>query len=426
MTTLAPAVLDVARDPGRLPDPVADRPRRPPPGLPGLGGDRAAAAAGAGRRAGVPGAAQRGRAPRRAPARRGGHRRVRVGARPDRGVRRGGPERGGVHQERHRGDQPRRLRVLERVDPHRPGPRVGAVRARARRRDRRHRAGAPREPRALAGAVPAHRRGPALVPRDRRRAARPRLARAVAAHEDRGVRAPVQRARHGPAGRGAGVAGPRGRGADRARRLPVGAAPAGEPHRAGCRLRRLLGPQDARPVRGGRAVGPGRAARGDAAVPHRRFHDRAGADGGVDLRPAAAAVRGGRADDVAGRRPRGGRRLPHRHRDGRRGGARAGADGRGARRAALRARRAARRSGEPGVPRRGGVVRRRRRARPRRRAGARRPRGGRAGGAPLRVAAASPVRGGRHGPRHLRACTTRRRRWPRWWTACTRPASSSG
>jgi cysteine desulfurase/selenocysteine lyase len=48
----------------------------------------------------------------------------------------------------------------------------------------------------------------------------------------------------------------------------------------------------------------------------------------VDLRPAAAAVRGRRADDVAGRRPRRGRRLPQRHRDGRRGRARAGADGR--------------------------------------------------------------------------------------------------
>ena len=56
-------------------------------------------------------AAQRRGAPRRAPARRGGHRRLRVGPRADRGVRRGRPERGGVHQERHRGDQPRRVRV---------------------------------------------------------------------------------------------------------------------------------------------------------------------------------------------------------------------------------------------------------------------------------------------------------------------------
>ena len=51
--------------------------------------------------------------------------------------------------------------------------RRAAVRARPRRRDRRHRDGAPREPRAVAGAVPAHRRHAALVPRHRRRPARP-------------------------------------------------------------------------------------------------------------------------------------------------------------------------------------------------------------------------------------------------------------
>ena len=79
----------------------------------------------------------------------------------------------------------------------------------------------------------------------------------------------TQRAGHRAAGRGAGGAGPGRRGADGARRLPVGAAPAGEPHRAGRRLRGVLRAQDARPVRGRRAVGAGRAARGDAAVPHR-------------------------------------------------------------------------------------------------------------------------------------------------------------
>ena len=46
-----------------------------------------------------------------APARRGGHRRLRVGPRADRRVRRRRSRRGGVHQERHRGDQPRRLRA---------------------------------------------------------------------------------------------------------------------------------------------------------------------------------------------------------------------------------------------------------------------------------------------------------------------------
>ena len=263
----------------------------------------AAAAAGARRRAGVPGAAQRGRAPRRAPARRGGHRRLRVGARADRGVRRGGPERGGVHQERHRGDQPRRLRVRQRLDPHGAGP--GDARFALEPGDEI----VVTELEHHANLVPwqelCRRTGAVLrwyrVDDDGRLdldslelSARTKVV--AFAHQS-------QRARHRAAGRGAGAAGPRGRGADRARRLPVGAAPAGEPHRAGRRLRGVLRAQDARPVRGGRAVGPRRAARGDAAVPHRRLHDRAGADGGVDLRPAAAAVRGGRADDVAGGRP---------------------------------------------------------------------------------------------------------------------------
>ena len=115
------------------------------------------------------------------------------------------PRRGGVHQERHRGRQPRRLRVQQRGRVRRRG---GAVRARAGRRDRRHRAGAPRQPRAVAGAVPPHRGHAALVLRHRRGPGRPRLDRAHRAHQDRGVRPPVQRARHGAAG---GRAGARGR-----------------------------------------------------------------------------------------------------------------------------------------------------------------------------------------------------------------------
>ena len=84
-----------------------------------------------------------------------------VGARPDEVV---------FTKNATEGDQPRRLRVLatRRSAPRWPG--VGAVRARARRRDRRHRDGAPRQPRAVAGAVPAHRGDAALVPRHRRRA----------------------------------------------------------------------------------------------------------------------------------------------------------------------------------------------------------------------------------------------------------------
>ena len=100
--------------PGRLPDPVAHRARRASAGLPRLGGDLAQAAPGARRRARLLRAAQRRRAPGRAPARRGGHRRLRVRPRHDRrfiGARR---RRGRLHQERHRGDQPRRLRVHQR------------------------------------------------------------------------------------------------------------------------------------------------------------------------------------------------------------------------------------------------------------------------------------------------------------------------
>ena len=90
-------------DPGGLPDPVAHRPGREAVRVPGFRGDLAAPAPGHRRRAGVPGAAQRRRPPRRAPARRGGHRRLRVGPRADRRVRRRRPRRGRVHQERHRG-----------------------------------------------------------------------------------------------------------------------------------------------------------------------------------------------------------------------------------------------------------------------------------------------------------------------------------
>ncbi len=90
MTTVSPALstLDVAKV--RADFPILSRTVRdgPAAGLPRLRRHLAAPAPGARRRAGVPGAAQRRRAPRRAPARRGGHRRLRVGAGPDRRVRR--------------------------------------------------------------------------------------------------------------------------------------------------------------------------------------------------------------------------------------------------------------------------------------------------------------------------------------------------
>ncbi len=62
---------------------------------------------------------------------------------------------------------------------------------------------------------------------------------------------------------------------------------------AGGRLRRLLRPQDAGSDGDRGAVGPARAACGDAPVHHRRLHDRDRADGGLDVGAAPAAVRGG-------------------------------------------------------------------------------------------------------------------------------------
>ncbi len=79
----------------------------------------------------------------------------------------------------------------------------------------------------------------------------------------------------------------------------------------------------------------------------------------------------------------------------------------------------------PGRPRFAGQLRRRRHPRPRRRPGPRRRRRRRAGGTPLRVAAAPPVRhrGDRAGI--VRACTTPSTRWTGWSPACSGPSSSS-
>ena len=66
----------------------------------------------------------------------------------------------------------------------------------------------------------------------------------------------VQHAGHPQPGRRGGPAGPRGRRAGGGRRLPGGAAAAGRRHRAGRRLPRLHRPQDVRPDRDRRAVGP--------------------------------------------------------------------------------------------------------------------------------------------------------------------------
>ena len=135
------------------------------------------AGAGAGRRARVLRAAQRRGAPWGAPARRGGHRRLRVRPRHGRRVHRRACPRGRVHQERHGGPQPGRLRVQQRRRRRGDGRRRAGggtpLPPGSRRRHRRHRDGAPRQPRAVAGARPPHRRDAALVAGDRRRPAGP-------------------------------------------------------------------------------------------------------------------------------------------------------------------------------------------------------------------------------------------------------------
>ena len=425
MTTLEG--LDVAEDPRRLPDPVPDRPRRAAAGLPRLRGHLAAPAPGARRRARVPRAAQRRGAPRRAPAGRGGHRRLRVGPGADRRVRRGGPRRGGVHQERHRGHQPGRLRDEQRDRRAGLGPRPSGSRSRPGDEivvtELEHHANlVPWQE--LCRRTGATLRWYAVTDDGRldldsiRLSERTKLV--AFAHQSNvlGTVLPVAELVRRARAVGALVL------LDACQSVPHLPGPLARPGR---RLRGVLRAQDARPVRGRRALRALRAAGRDAPVPHRRLDDRDGADGGLDLRPAAAALRGGRADDLAGRRARRRRRLPRRDRHGRGARARDGAHRARARRAGRECRGCGS-SGRPTLVDRGGSggLRGRRGARARRRAGARRPRGRGAGRAPLRLAAAPPVRGGGHGPGAASPCTTRPTRSTRWSTVSGRPASSSG
>ena len=88
--------------------------------------------------------------------------------------------------------------------------------------------------------------------------------------------------------------------------------------RARRRLLRLDRPQGLRPDRHRRAARPPRAARGDAAVPRRRAHDRARRP--RRARPTPSRPRkfeAGTSDDRRGDRARRRRRLPRRDRDGR-------------------------------------------------------------------------------------------------------------
>ena len=417
---------------GGLPDPVADGARRAAAGLPRQRRHHPEAAAGARRRARLLRAVQRRGAPRRAPAVGGGHRGLRGRPRDGGGVRRGQARRPRVHQERDRGPEPRGLRVQQR---HGQGPRRLAAarrrrtfRPRPRRRRRRHRDGAPREPRPLAGAVRQDRRDPALDRPHRRGPAGPHPARRRrdAADPGAGRGPPVERPGHDQPGRRAGPAGARGRRAVRAGRLPVGAAPAVRRRRDRCRLGRLERPQDARAPGDRLPLGPARRPRRHAAVPDRRFDDRGGADGGLDVRGTAAAVRGRRPDGGAGDRPGGGGRLPERRRDGPGRRARAAAHPLRPRVAADGPRGADRRSRRRRRPGRHDRVHRRRHPPARRRPGPRRPRGRGAGGPPLRVAGGPPVQGAAPPPGRRSTSTTTPPRSTRSWPVSRRRARSSG
>ena len=100
----------------------------------------------------------------------------------------------------------------------------------------------------------------------------------------------LERARHREPGARDRAAVPRARRAAAGRRRAGGAAPARRRERARLRLLRVLGPQAVRPDRRRRAVGPRRAARGDAAVPDRRLDDRVGDASGHDLRRASRSA----------------------------------------------------------------------------------------------------------------------------------------
>ena len=192
--------------------------------------------------------------------------------------------RGGVHQELHRGDQPGGVRVLERLARRRRP----ALPARPRRRDRDLRDGAPLQHRAVAAAVPsapARRCAGSASPTTAGSTSRSWTSWSTSARRSsRWCTCPTSSARSTTPPRI--IARAREVGAlVHAGLLAVGAAPAGRRGRPRRRLHRLHRPQDARPDRHRRAVGPGRAARGDAAVPRRRLDDRDGDDGAAPRSP---------------------------------------------------------------------------------------------------------------------------------------------
>ncbi len=233
MTTLLPPTVAGLRRRGRAPRLPGAVPRRQraAAGLPRQRVELAQAGAGRRRRARVRPAALQQRAPRRAHAEPGGHRRLRGGPQHHRLVHRRAARRGRLHQERHRGLQPRRVLVRQRQ-----GGR--ALPPRPRRRGRRHRDGAPLQPRAVADALRAHRRHAEVVRPDRRRPARPRHRPDHRAHQGGRLRPPEQHPRDRQPGRRDRPPRQGRRRPDAARRRPVRAAHAGR--RDGAR-RRLPG-----------------------------------------------------------------------------------------------------------------------------------------------------------------------------------------
>ena len=195
-----------------------------------------------------------------------------------------------LHQERHRGPQPRRP-VLGPGQP-----------ARGRRRGA-HPDGAPRQHRAVAHPrrraghrAALGRRSPPTAsstsPTSTRCSTGPRRSASPPCRTCSARITPVRRLTD--AAHAAGAARHR-------RRLPVRAPRAHRRAGHGRRLRRLLGPQDVRPDGHRRAVGPRGAARRHAAVPRRRRHDPRRPPRRLHADRAAGEVRGRHAADRRGR-----------------------------------------------------------------------------------------------------------------------------
>ena len=216
------------------------------------------------------------------------------GTRSPRLHRRAGPRGGRLHQERHRGAQPGGQRARLAV----------AAPGRRRRRDRRHRDGAPLQHRAVAAAGRADRRHAALVRHHRRRPAGPVPARRAGHRADEGrLAGPTCPTRSARSTRSPRSPGGRTRSARWWWSTPAQAVPQLPVDVTGARrrLRRLHRAQDVRPDRDRRAVGTARAARRAAAVPRRRRDDRDRPDERLDVRAAAVQVRGRHAADRARR-----------------------------------------------------------------------------------------------------------------------------